>query len=242
MIKLAICDDEPVFLNQAERIIQEFNQSRKSEYNFKTVLYSSPRVLWDDISDGERFDVYVLDVEMDEVDGITLSEKIRSIVPNPILVFLSSHTEFPIVRESFKVNALRYVSKIFIENSLPEALSAALEELHKRESSCYLLTYYSNVTRIPYDDIVYVHRVKRMTEIVTVNYGNPQIKKTLSDLFDELQSDRFIFVDKGCFVNADHIIKISDSIIVLRNGERIAVSRKKLPIVKSTLIHLWGGV
>lgn len=43
-------------------------------------------------------------------------------------------------------------------------------------------------------------------------------------------------------MNLDYVTRISGQEVVLRNGERLQVSRNLLSTVKNTVFQLWGGV
>lgn len=243
MFRCAICDDEADALNQVETLIQSYNHSHNGEDNFQLKAYISPQCLWDDVEDGQIFDVFILDVEMDVLDGIALAERIRKAGSTAVIIFLSSHTEFKITREGYKVQALRYVSKSAMETGLVEALEAAVPVCKKAESAYLTLKHYTDIIRIPISEIIYVHRIRRMTEIVTERQGNRQIKRPLRDVFHEINDERFLFiVNKGCFVNSDFILQVTNSTIILKDKTILPVSRNMLPQVKSALLRLWGGL
>ena len=98
------------------------------------------------------------------------------------------------------------------------------------------------MTRVAYQEILYVHRVKRLTEIVL--WGRPPVLdgRALSEVYSALNDPRFVLIERGCFVNLDYVTRISGQEVVLRNGERLQVSRNLLSTVKNTVFQLWGGV
>ena len=64
----------------------------------------------------------------------------------------------------------------------------------------------------------------------------------MAEVYQKLDDLRFVYVERGCFVNLDYVFRISGSEIILKNGDKLAVSRNLLPKVKQTIFHLWGGV
>jgi DNA-binding LytR/AlgR family response regulator len=82
-----------------------------------------------------------------------------------------------------------------------------------------------------------------MTEVVTQRQGNQRTKRPLRDIFVEIDDGRFIFIiDRGCFVNTDFILQITNHSIILKNQESLPVSRNMLPQVKTALLRLWGEI
>ena len=242
MIQLAICDDESIFMDKAEQVILSYNNSLNSQNKLRVSKFQSGKALLANVEDGDIFDVYVLDIEMPEMDGLSLARAIRNFQDHAVLIILTSHSNMSFTEESFKLNVLRYVNKMNMEETLPEALDAAIKQVQAQAPLYLLVTHYHDVIRIPYQDIVYVHRVKRLTEIVLKDRQTIQDGRTLSEVFQKLNDLRFVYVERGCFVNLDYVFRISGSEIILKNGEKLAVSRNLLPKVKQTIFHLWGGV
>ena len=131
MYHVAICDDEVVFIDKISELLQQYAKREKLIFQFHT--FTDPSSLQDEITDGSVFDIYLLDVEMPDTDGFSLAKQIKSTQPLAPVLFLTSHIEMS--REGYKVDALRYVSKLSLEEELTEALDAALEEAEKSEKS-----------------------------------------------------------------------------------------------------------
>ena len=242
MIRLAICDDDPRTLEEAGQIIQACGREGRFQQLIEVAAFQSSQALADNVEDGELYDVFLLDVEMPGLDGISLGWRIRQKRPDAVILFLTSHSSMTITAESVKLKVLRYVSKLEMDTALPEALQAAVEQVESQTPFYLLVTRYHDVTRVAYQEILYVHRVKRLTEIVL--WGRPPVLdgRALSEVYSALNDPRFVLIERGCFVNLDYVTRISGQEVVLRNGERLQVSRNLLSTVKNTVFQLWGGV
>lgn len=242
MIRLAICDDDTIAVEQIERAVQDFNASHREWQAIHTEKYVSSQLLCDDVTDGKIFDAFLLDVEMPEMDGFQLADRLRLQLPAAAVIFLTSHIEPHLIQESFKVGTLRYVNKLDMGRALPEALEAAVALCRKTAGSYLTVTHYTDAVRIPLDEIIFVHKVARSLEIVTERQGKLKDNRGLKDLLAALNDERFLLIDRSCFVNLDFITQIAESDLILKTGERLAVSRKLLPQVKAAIVRLWGGV
>lgn len=67
-----------------------------------------------------------------------------------------------------------------------------------------------------------------------------KVRKSLTQVFKELKSEDFIYVDRGDIVNLAHIMGIKDQIVELKNGIRLSASHSKLDQIKSRLSEFWG--
>lgn len=71
--------------------------------------------------------------------------------------------------------------------------------------------------------------------------GISKVRKSLQQIFDELQAQEFIFIDRGYIVNIIQIMKVSDSMAYLKNGEMLPISRSHLQEVKKQINRFWGA-
>ena len=72
MIKIALCDDDSQFVSKITGLIQSLLQNSTDSPVITT--YITPTALMDAISDGERYDIYILDVEMPEQNGLEVAK------------------------------------------------------------------------------------------------------------------------------------------------------------------------
>lgn len=243
MIRLATCDDDIRFLNEIDIQLQEYRKANESGIGITTDKYRSPQILLAAVLDGEPYDIFLLDVEMPEMDGVQLAAEIRRVLPQAAIIFLSAHTDFQLVQQSFQVNPMGYISKLAMGDSLFEALDSAILQL---QSTCtrYLVSrHYKDIVRVPYDKIIYVQRVMRRLEIVIKGQREPlQDGRSLKELHCELNDPRFIYIGRSCFVNLDYVLRISDLRVHLKGDIILPVSKKLLPAVKENILNLWGSM
>lgn len=239
MLRIALCDDDLDFMrNLHQRIAQWFQDTEQSE-SIHINEFSDSVYLARTISSGSGFDLFFIDIEMPQLNGLELAEHIRAKLPSAIIIFLTSHSEFSL--EGYKFNALRYIPKLDMTRRLPEALGAAQAEFFKSECRSLTVRHYSDVMRVPYQEIVYIRHVLRASQIVTLNLGIIKDGRGLKAIHERLNDERFIFIDRGTFVNLDHVCQIKGSEVIMRNSEHLPISRQMLTKVKYTINCLWGA-
>lgn len=238
MLRIALCDDDSVFMRElCQKIVKCYQETNYNE-NISITEFSDSVYLSRTISGGNSFDLIFVDIEMPQLNGLELAKHIRTHLPKALIIFLTSHSEFSL--EGYKFGALRYIPKLDLDRRLSEALAAAQVEFSKIESAFLTVRHYNDVMRIPYQEIVYVRHVLRITQIITLNLGIIKDNRGLKAIYEQLNDERYIYIDRSTFVNLDHIRQIKGNEVILRNMERLPISRQMLTKVKYTINCLWG--
>lgn len=108
MLKIAICDDEPMFGNKLELILLE--NAKKEQIQINIDVYQSGTSLlkgmWED---AVSYDIIFLDIEMDGMDGLETAKEIRKKNELVLLIYVTSHKSYAI--EAYEVQPFRFVVK-----------------------------------------------------------------------------------------------------------------------------------
>ena len=127
MLKIAICDDSPLCLEQ----IAGFTQKWSEESRIPIMIFSFPN--GDDLiaaNQIEKFDIIFLDIIMPLLNGIDAARELRQHDKTVKIIFLTSSQEFAL--ESYEVKAQGYFLKPVtyekIKESLDECANALAEE------------------------------------------------------------------------------------------------------------------
>lgn len=238
LIKIAICDDEKEAVIQHEDIVKSSLQSCGIGYEIITYTQSN-NLLADIVDDNFFYDLILLDIEMPGITGMELSEKIKSYLPNVKIIFITSHIEYAI--DAFELSIFRYVPKSDLTNRLASAVIDAAKLIELEVDREYIIQAAGRMEKIPYKDIFYIRRDSGKNSIICSRIGTSKVRKSLQQVFDELQTPEFIFIDRGYIVNIIQIMKISDSMAYLKNGETLPVSRSHLQEVKQQINRFWGA-
>lgn len=119
MLRIAICDDEAAMIETVRAITAHFLRTQGVDGEIQ--CYSRSDTLRDDLDDGSFYDLFLLDIEMPKVDGMTLAEKIHAELPAATMIFITSHLEYAISAYEFAI--FRYIPKTQLAEKLPQALA-----------------------------------------------------------------------------------------------------------------------
>ncbi len=237
MIRIAICDDEQKAVALHEKIVRSSLQACGIGYEITTYL-ESRNLLCDITEDGFFYDLILLDIEMPGIDGMELVRQIKAFLPNGKVIYVTSHTEYAI--DAFELSIFRYVPKSSLENKLAHAVEDAARLIELESGREYVIRTANRMEKIPYKDIFYIRRDGKNASIVS-GAGTSKVRKSLQQVFDELDSPEFIFIDRGYIVNIIQMMKVSNGMAVLKNGEQLPISRSHLQEVKRQINEFWGA-
>lgn len=236
MLKIGICDDDPADRAVMETAVEETFAA--DQIPCQVHLYKAGENLLHDVEDGDTsFDILLLDIEMPDVSGFSVSARIDVLLPEAIQIFVTDHMRYVI--EAFELSTFRYIPKDQLARRLPRALRDAVKTLRRKEDRQYLIQRGGNVERLPFGSIQFVTRNGK-NALLHTSQGVHSVRRTLAQVLDELDPDEFVQIDRGVIVNLAAVHAIRGNEAVLANGNALPISRKRLSEVKQRFTAYWG--
>lgn len=234
---ILICDDDAVFAARVETLVRDFFALRGLQVEC-IVYYSGEEILAQ--RDLDLYQVALLDVDLDTMNGISLGKQLRQCSPEICLVYVSAYLEF--APEGYTVNAFRYILKRDLDCQLPRCLDAILHEQDHRAPKTLTIRQNRTETELPYDSIYYLESDLRKINV----YGDVAHQPLcsyygkLNELPQALFENGFLRVGRSAVVNMKYIRQISSYMVTLRNGVKLGVSRNGYAEIRSTYLE-WKG-
>ena len=216
-IKCAVVDDNVSDLEQVRSYFQDTAES--NDLCYKPYYYSNPS----DLDVSEKFDLYILDIDMPGKTGFMLAKEIYDVMPDAHIIFLTNYEHF--VFETFKLNAFYFVRKYF----MAEEMTAALKKytrLKKTNTLCYNHCESGEITAIPYGIIHYFEVLKNDLYVHTNSHVFRE-RKSMKALLTEIGEDGFILISQNYLVNYHYISEVNDHFVLLKNDKTIQIPRRK---------------
>lgn len=222
-MRLALCDDEKVFLNILVTTIREHTDVFESEAD----TYLSGFSLLEALKSGISYDALFLDIEMGDIDGLTLAGKIREFLPNIPIIFLTSHTELAI--DGYEVSAMRFLKKPIDKEKLFQTLDD-LKAMSDGRKGVIIKEAGEEIVIVP-SEVLFLESDNNDVRIVTS--GKTFITRMkLTDAVELLNSvtDTVRRVHRCSAVNMTHVARIRDreKDIILDSGAVVPLSKSYL--------------
>ncbi|WP_163581022.1 LytR/AlgR family response regulator transcription factor [Gracilibacillus saliphilus] len=234
MLRIAIVEDDMKYQQQLIEYLRRFEEEKEEILTIET--YSDG----DEIVEHYKanYDVILMDIQMDFMDGMSAAEEIRKFDSEVIIIFITNSTQYAI--KGYEVNALDYILKPISYFQFAERLSRVVSRTKRKETNYLTINVKGGVMRLEVSDIYYVesqgHNLLFKTqkeEFVTAG--------TMRDLEKQLASFHFFRAHKGYLINLEHVEGMSDNCAVVR-GEKLLVSRNKKKPFMEALTKYWGEV
>lgn len=238
MIRIAVCDDEPCFVEQIHNILMSGAKELPAALHIST--YTDSGQLLYDVDTGTHFDLLFLDIEMPNTDGMSLAASIRQALPLALIVFITSHTKYAV--KAYELSVFRYIPKPELQTCLPLALADACRLLQRCCADTYIIESPRRIRKIPADDILYIYKEGKYAVIVLEQEKVP-VRKPLEQVLKELcgpdREGGFLMVERGYIVNLFHVDKMEENELFLDNNTVIPVSRRLQKEVRDAITSYW---
>lgn len=227
-MKIAICDDDKKILNEIKCYIDEFMHER--DIDCEVCLFSNGEEL---ISSDTVFDLAFIDIQMPEVNGLTVAGKIQEKNENAIIMMVTSYSEY--LDDAMELNVYRYISKPVDKTRFMNCLSCAVKRYFTVTEPVVFNNDYGTVT-VNSADIVYIYIDNRNITIHTV-HGEYKTRRSMEWWKNKLNPLNFAQVHKSYMVNLKYVTNFDKTAITLRYRNDIYTvycSRRYFPSFKQS--------
>lgn len=217
---IAVCDDLAQARESVAVALERWSRERGVALHYH--VFSSASEMLDSVGT-DPFSLYLLDIMMPGVDGLTAAREIRAADETAEIVFLTTSPGF--AYDSYGVRAMDYLLKPVEE----ERLFALLDTLWRREqrpSEGLTIKSGNTIHRVLFSQLSYVevsgkHLYFHMADgTVQECFGTLREYETAL-----LRREEFIHTHRSYIVNMFHIAELSPLGIITFSGESVPVSR-----------------
>lgn len=217
-MRILICDDEEIYLKELKIHIEEYLKMHNINAEIVTATTSSE--IW---KSNMAFNLAFLDIQMPEIDGITLAKELKNRNGKVIIFFVTNFDEYQ--DEAMDLRVFRFFEKPFNVQRLYSSLDKAMEYIDESYVDIFLYNQGEHKL-ILVDDIVYIRRENRKIILTTSDRKEYVTRETLDEWINKLPNTFFYLVHKSFLVNLHYITKYSYTELFF-NDIRIPIAPRK---------------
>lgn len=227
MLRIAICDDDVKLAGWLES--QANTECLNNGVRADIDIFYDGLPLVKSFEEGKSYDIIFLDIEMENMDGISTARNIRKFSKDVILIYISGYDNY--LKELFEVEPFRFLSKPVNVDKFKVYFNQALEKIGENEGF-FQYIYKRELIKVPFKNIVYFESVSRLVHIHLNDGSVRQFYGKISDIEKSMKNDRFIFlrIHQSFLINYKYVKRISYSYVIMHLGNEeveLKISEKK---------------
>ena len=223
MIHIAVVDDEDIYVEQLKEYLNRYQMEKNRDIHV-TRFRDGDEIIE---TYAGNYDVILLDIQMQFMDGMTTAEKIRQMDSEVVIIFITNMTEYAV--RGYEVDALDYIVKPIEYFSFARKLDRALDRIKGRKNNYISVPTENGIRKLNVNDVLYIevqdHTLIYVTETEAVRARG---RGTMKEIEQKMVPYGF-FRNNNCYlVNLNSVESVNDNYCVVGNKTlQISRARKK---------------
>ncbi len=217
-MKILICDDEMQYVENMKNHIDEYMKSRNISCEIDTEC--NPRNIADN---NAVYQLAFLDIQMNEIDGISLAKILKERNSKVIIFFVTSFNVYQ--DDAMDLQAFRFFEKPFDSQRLYSGLDKAMEYIDESYVDFYVYSENEH-KKVLMDEVIYVERINRQVFLVTVN-DKYRTRETFEEWCEILQNSFFYTVHKSFIVNLHYVTSYKYTELTVQGDTVIPIASRR---------------
>ena len=227
MYHVAICDDDEVFIQYIKRI---FAESSLVNEEITFYEYLSGEEMIEDMQNREKYDLLILDIRFEGMDGNAIARKFRVHFPETILVFCSG-VALP-TPESFEATPYRYWLKEYTEERMKKELEVVIKKVKSRKAAPQIIgRQVTKLKKLKIGDVQFIEIAKRGSIIHYDTEEGEELYHSdvrVIEFYELLREFNFAYAHNSYIVNLDHVAVAGTTELELVSGRKLSISRSRV--------------
>ena len=228
-MRIAVCEDN----NIVAAFMEDYIASMEAENIEYEIFTSGDDLIHYMEQENVTFNILFMDIEMPGRNGIETSVYVREKDKNAIIIFITDHKEY--VYKVFDVLPFRFLIKPVTREALNLVMKKAFEHFNLTKQ-VFFFKQNKTQLQVAFDEIIYFEGNLRKVRLVTTG-GEYDFYGKISEVVKKLDGNLFLQIHNSYIVNMDQIRKISESVVLLKSGTTLPISKKYREYVRQKHIQ-----
>lgn len=184
------------------------------------------------------FDVVLLDIEMERLDGMKTARLVRARDTDVILIFITNMAQF--VMEGYKVSAMDFVLKPISYYMFREKMKKSARKIESRAEKFVIARSREGIYKIYTKDILYIE-VQNHALIYHTLAKNFVCSGSLKKVEKDMKGTAFARCSASYLVHFSHIKKVEQEQLIMDNGDVLPIGKTRKKQLMELLTDYYGG-
>lgn len=230
-LKVCIVEDEE---KASDELISLLNRYQKEkEIEIETFKYSLPIQFLEEYKGG--YDILFFDIEMPQMDGMKLAEKLRNIDKDTTLIFVTNLSQYAI--RGYDYQAYSFIVKPVKYELLETKLDLLIPVLkRKKETKKIIINTKNGVVAIHIEDIIYLE-VNNHTMTYHLEKDTYDTLESMKSVANKLKEFGFSLVNQSYLLNLKYVTKITKESVFINEKEFYFSRLRKKEFIKDFISY-----
>lgn len=232
MIKIAICDDDQLYRDEIELMV---NEHKDAQY-FVVEKFSNGQDL---LNSNIKFDFVFLDIELQDSLGLDIAKTLRKTNMDIIIFFITSYTQY--ISEAFRVVPFQYLIKPIDKVIFNEELNRAMRHFLAIKDNLSV-SWNNKEIMLSIKNIVYIEHYSRKLKIKMIDGKEHISSGKLSEYEKKLSPYYFVRIHNSFLLNLRYLKHIKNYTAIISNKDELPISKKYIKEVRMQFAEKLTGV
>lgn len=233
MLHIAVVDDQPDIRQQLCSMIEQYSQENNCA--LQVTAFSDGSQVTTNYRKG--FDIIFLDIEMPELCGMDAAERIRTVDPDVVLIFVTNMAQYAI--RGYEVDALDFVLKPVNYYQFSTKLNRAVQRVQHRKGGQIALQASGGVQLLNTEDIYWLETRDRMLHYHT-STGVWSVRASMQSAEKQLAPYHFVRCNQCYLVNLRYVKGVQNDMVQV-GDDRLEISRRQRAAFLAAVAAYVGG-
>ena len=234
-MRIGICEDEEIYRKLVSERVSAFFQDLGETPALD--VFSDGAPLLQAMREGLRYDLLLLDLQLEKSDGMEIAEQVREMDLEVPIIFVTGMENRAV--EGYGVSALDYVVKSQLDQRLEKALGRFWKK--RREASLLFETSEGETVVLSFQNILWIESENRGVKIVTAEKEYHNSSLSVGKIVEKLPMEVFVEIHKSVYVQIEEIRRIGADNVIMSNNVSLPMSRRKRKEVMGKVLKTMKG-